>query len=289
MRVTNKSISCTKLILLNLGSQSCIFWDDSLTCNGATSARTAHSKGDVPSADTALAFARASQGEQLLVHNGAVIKTQTFQWNPGWFIRGSLCHRLWNNPYITGLANPLCNPTNQGFARPSVGHQSRFLHCMVGWWFRRAFWCNINSGNDIDEVWLMLQLFWSYGETVKLLLIHSYSFQCNEKWSPTAVTHHFPPKHQVSSKIFCQPKTPKAIRSTTGWITWTSPWKPTLVSTCRRRRQSSQFPRCADHIKAFQPSGLRAFGRFCDWVATGQPPNPVGGKYIKIYMTVILQ
>lgn len=52
----------------------------------------------------------------------------------------------------------------------------------------------------------MLQLFWSFGETVRLLLIHSYSFQCNEKWSPTAVTHHFPPKIRSHQKYFANLK-----------------------------------------------------------------------------------
>ena len=113
---------------------------------------------------------------------------------------------------------------------------------------------------------------------------------------PNSCYKSFSSQNQVSLKIFYQPKTPKKSDQQQGESPGhhlKSPWKPTLVSTCRRRRQSSQFPRCAHHIKAFQPSGLRAFGRFCDWVATGQAPNPNGKKYnkniTKTNMTVILQ
>ena len=34
--------------------------------------------------------------------------------HPGWFMTGSLCHGLWNNPCIGVVFHPLYNPTNQG-------------------------------------------------------------------------------------------------------------------------------------------------------------------------------
>ncbi len=135
---------------------------------------------------------------------------------------------------------------------------------------------------------IVLEIRWNSGT------LHSFQSTVMENLDPTAVTKNFSSQNQFWSKYFtnlehCKNQLNKVI----SWYHHGhQAMATTLVggSTCRRRRQSSQFPRCADHIKAFHPSGLRAFNgvRFARRVAIGcyvcPPPvqkscEPAPGMY----------
>lgn len=161
---------------------------------------------------------------------------------------------------------------------------------MVGWWFRRAFWCNINSGNDMDEVWLMLQLFWSYGETVRLLLTHSYSFQCNEKWSPQLLQIIFLPNIRSHQTYFTNLKHLRPSDQQQGESPGHHHGHHGVPAGEGGNPHS--FPAVPTTSRHSNHQGFEPSGGSCDGLGSGQPPNPSGKNITKqtwrlYYSTII--